>query len=462
LIFAKDDSHAEDIVHIIREEFGKGNEFCKKITYKTTGEKPEDLITSFRNSYNPRIVVTVDMISTGTDIKPLECLVFMRDVKSMVYFEQMKGRGTRTISPTDLKSVTPDVDHKTRFVIVDAVGVCENDKTDSRPLERKQSVSFDKLIMAVAMGDRSEDALSSLAGRLARLDKEITEKEHKEINDAGEGRGLKEIIHGLLDAIDPDKRLDKARAMFQAGEPTVEQFKKASEELAKLACAPFDAPAFRDIIIDIKRRNEQVIDTVSQDKVIFAGFDERAREKAQNVINTFRRFIEENKDELTALQLIYGKPYSRRYVTYEEISNLAEAIQKPPYHLTPEVIWQAYEQLDRAKVKGAGPQRLLTNIISLVRFVIGESDILEPFPAVVNRRFTAWLEEQKSAGRIFNQEQMQWLRMIKEHIATSAGISIDDLGLTPFHEKGGAIKADKLFNHQLDKLLEELNEALVA
>ena len=171
LIFAKDDSHAEDIVHIAREEFGKGNEFCKKITYKTMGEKPEDLIASFRNSYNPRIAVTVDMISTGTDIKPLECLLFMRDVKSRVYFEQMKGRGTRTISPTDFNAVTPDADCKTRFVIVDAIGVCENDKTDSRPLERKRTVPFDKLVMSVAMGDRDEDTLSSLDGRLASLDK---------------------------------------------------------------------------------------------------------------------------------------------------------------------------------------------------------------------------------------------------------------------------------------------------
>jgi len=144
LIFAKDDSHAEDIVGIVREEFGKGNDFCKKITYKTTkatGEKVEDLIASFRNSYNPRMAVTVDMISTGTDIKPLECLLFMREVKSRVYFEQMKGRGTRTISPTDLNAVTADAHAKTHFVIVDAVGVCENAKTDSQPLERRFSIA---------------------------------------------------------------------------------------------------------------------------------------------------------------------------------------------------------------------------------------------------------------------------------------------------------------------------------
>jgi len=462
LIFAKDDSHAEDIVHIVREEFGRGNEFCKKITYKTTGEKPEDLITAFRNSYNPRIAVTVDMISTGTDIRPLECLLFMRDVKSRVYFEQMKGRGTRTILPTELKSVTPDVDHKTHFVVVDAIGVCENDKTDSRPLERKPSVPFDKLVMSVAMGDRDEDTLSSLGGRLASLDRQIADKDRKEIEAAAEGRSVKQIVNALLDAIDPDKKIEKARDLFKTEEPTEEQVKKAAQELVRTACAPFDNPAFRNTIIDIKRRSEQVIDTVSKDELILAGFDEQAKEKAQNIVDTFKRFVEENKDELTALQLIYGKPYGRRHLTYEEIKSLAEAITKPPYHLTPELVWRAYEQLDKAKVKGAGPQKLLTNIVSLIRFVLGQSDVLEPFTDVVDRRFISWLAEQAALGRTFTPEQRDWLSMIKEHIATSASIGLEDFELEPFYEKGGAVRAIRLFEQQLDRLLEELNEVLVA
>lgn len=174
LIYAKDDSHAEDIVKIIREEFGKGNEFCQKITYKTTGKKPEDLIAEFRNSYFPRIAVTVDMIATGTDIKPLEIVLFLRTVKSRTYFDQMKGRGVRVINPNDLQSVTPDAFAKTHFVIVDAVGVCEEDKTDSRPMERKPSVSLEKLLQAVALGNTETDVISSIAGRLARLDKRLS------------------------------------------------------------------------------------------------------------------------------------------------------------------------------------------------------------------------------------------------------------------------------------------------
>jgi type I restriction enzyme R subunit len=203
LIFAKDDSHAEDIVEIVREEFGKGNDFCKKITYRTQ-ENPDSLIKSFANSYDPRIAVTVDMISTGTDIRALECLLFMRDVPSNVYFEQMKGRGTRTISDTDLIGVSSDAKHKTHFIIVDAVGVCESDKTDSRSLERKRSISFNKLLNSVAQGVHDVDTLSSLAGRLASFNKEIDSTQRAELEVTIPGKTLRQVINEVLDAVDPE------------------------------------------------------------------------------------------------------------------------------------------------------------------------------------------------------------------------------------------------------------------
>ena len=462
LIFAKDDSHAEDITEIMREEFGKGNDFCKKITYRTTGEKPEDLIAAFRNSYFPRIAVTVDMISTGTDIRPLECLVFMRDIKSRGYFEQMKGRGTRTIAPTDIRAVTPDANAKTHFVIVDAIGVCESDKTDSRPLERKKSVPFDKLLMSVALGNRDEDTLSSLAGRLARLDREITDKDRREIAATAQGRDLKQMTNSLLNAIDPDARLETAKVMFKTDKPKPAQIQKATESLLKDACAIFDKPEVRNTIIDIKTRSEQIIDTVSKDKVVLAGFDDKAKEKAQSIVQTFKRFIEENKNELTALQLIYGKPYGSRRLTYEQIKQLADSIRKPPYYLTAETVWTAYEKLESARVHGAGPQKLLTDIISLVRFALGETKVLEPFAETVNQRFAAWISQQERANRYFSPEQMDWLRLIKDHIATSLAIAIDDLELAPFYERGGPVKAYQVLGMDLEKMLEELNGVLVA
>jgi type I restriction enzyme R subunit len=462
LIFAKDDSHAEDITHIVREVFDKGNEFCKKITYKVTKEKPEDLITSFRNSYYPRIAVTVDMISTGTDIRPLECLVFMRNINSRVYFEQMKGRGTRTISKTDLEAVTPGSHTKTHFVIVDAIGICENDKTDSRPLEKKKTVPFDKLVLDIAKGKRDNATLSSLAGRLARLDRQIDEKDQEEIQKTSGGLSLKVLTNKLLDAIDPDKQVEKAKAVFKTTDPSEEQIKKAARQLADEACIPFDNAKLRNLVIEIKRKNDQIIDTVSKDKVTHAGFDENAKENAQATIKRFHEFIEKNKDEILALQIFYNKPYGQRHLTFTQIKELAESIQKPPYSLTPEVLWKAYEQLDRSKVVGAGPKKLLTDIISLVRYALGEIKKLEPYSETVNQRFQRWLDAQKKAGRIFSKQQIDWLVMIKDHIITSVSFDMDDLGYSPFIQKGGPVKAAELFGSELTEILDELNEALAA
>lgn len=486
LIFAKDDSHAEDIVEIVREEFGKGNDFCKKITYRTgtipitvkskdesgkevertvyksSGVKPEELVASFRNSYNPRIAVTVDMISTGTDIKPLECLIFMRDVRSSNYFEQMKGRGTRTILADDFKVISPDAVAKTHFVIVDAVGVCETDKTDSRPLERKRTVPFDKLLMEVAKGNRDADIITSLAGRLARVDRELSDADKEEISRVSGGVSIKQLTGNLLAAVDPDNQIEKAREMFATDAPDEQQIRKAAAALVKEACRPLDNPALRDTICFIKQRNDQVIDTVSQDTVLFAGFDTAAKDKARTVIESFKQFIEDNRNELTALQIIYNQPHGKRLLTYEAIKQLASAIERPPYKLTPQLVWMAYAQLEQSRVRSATPAKLLTDIISLIRFTIGESEELEPYAETVAERFRQWLHQQQMAGRIFSVEQREWLGMIRDHIATSLRIEMDDFDDVPFHERGGRMKVFKLFGDALPNLLDELNGELAA
>jgi type I restriction enzyme R subunit len=463
LIFAKDDSHAEDIVQLVREEFGKGNEFCKKITYRTygtSGEKPEDLISSFRNSYNPRIAVTVDMISTGTDIKPLECLLFMRDVKSRVFFEQMKGRGARTISDTDIRSVTPDARQKTRYVIVDAVGVCEHDKTDSRPLERERGISFEKLLTSIALGNRNIDYITSLVNRLAILERELEDHDRESIIGASGGTSINDIIKGLLNSIDPDKVVETAAKMFGTDEPSATQIQTAQESLLNRACSPFDQPELRNLLLDIRRRNEQVIDSISKDRILLSGFGEEAHERAEKIIGNFREFIEANKDELTALQIIYGQPYARRRLTYEAIRQLADAIGRPPCNSSPDVIWQAFEQLEKPRVRSTSPQRLLTNIISLVRFAVGQDQYLEPFREAISRKFEKWLSAQEEMGR-FDSKQKQWLIMIKDHIASSLWVAVEDLELSPFYEKGGPVRFYTVFGSQSDHILDELNKVLL-
>ncbi len=208
LIFAKTNSHAEDIVQIVREEFGKGDEFCKKITYSV--ENPDKVLSEFRNGFHLRIAVTVDMIATGIDVKPIECLIFMRDVRSKNYFEQMKGRGTRTMKKDDLQKVTPSAtEDKDHFVIIDAVGVTKSNKSDTRALERVPSVSLQELMMKAARGTRDENILTSLASRIIRLNIRMTEAERKEFQEKA-GVSLSKAAQALLDAFDPDVIVERA------------------------------------------------------------------------------------------------------------------------------------------------------------------------------------------------------------------------------------------------------------
>ena len=457
LIFAKTDSHAEDIVEIVREEFGKGNDFCKKITYRTT-EDPETLIKEFRNNYYPRIAVTVDMISTGTDIKPLEVLLFMRDVASPVYFEQMKGRATRTIHPDELKAVTPDAKHKTHFVLVDAVGVTETIKTDSKPLERLPSIPFAKILQKIAMGDTSLETISSLASRLTRLDKKLSETSRDAL-EVHAKQDLKTVVANLIRATDPDSI--EAHAITQTGNPNPSdlQYDQAQTDLAENAAQPFNNPEFRRLLEDIQRDSEQTIDTITQDQVLYVGYD---FDKARRMVQTWQDFIEQHKNELTALQIIYNQPKQQQKLTFAAIQQLASAIEQPPYYLTPENVWKAYENLEQTRVKSShNPQRLLTDLVALVRFTTGQDTMLTPFMDSVQHRFQTWLSLQQSSGTAFSPEQLEWLGMIRDHIASSAAIEIQDLELSPFHQRGGAYKAVQLFKN-IRPLLEELSTTLSA
>ena len=460
LIFAKDDSHADDIVQIVREEFAKGNEFCQKITYKTTGKKPEDLIAEFRNSPMPRIAVTVDMIATGTDIKPLEVVLFMRSIKSRTFFEQMKGRGVRVISDTDFQAVTPDGGSKDHFVIVDAVGVCEACKTDTKPMERKKTISFEKLIEAVSFGNTDEDVISSLAGRLARLDHRLSREQKAKVEEATEGKSLTEIVRGLVTALDTDQQFERAKSEHKTKTPTEDQVKQTATKMITEATTPLRKAKARNKIIEIKQSFEQTIDTVSQDELLDAGFDAKAQDRAKQTVESFEKFIEDNHDEITALDVLYSQPYRRR-LTFSEIKELADAIKKPPLGLTPERLWRAYETLEKSKVKGGGGKQL-TDIVSLVRHALDHDQTLTPYGEVVEQRFADWLREQEAQGRTFTPEQQRWLTLIKDHIAASMTITVDDFEYTPFNEEGGIGKVYQVFGEEFNRLLDELNEALAA
>jgi type I restriction enzyme R subunit len=465
LIFAKDDSHAEDIVEIVREEFGRGNAFCQKITYKTTGKKPRDLIQDFRISYEPRIAVTVDMIATGTDIRPVEVVVFLRSVKSRVLFEQMKGRGVRVIDPTELRAVTPDAQAKTHFVIVDCVGITETPLPDTYPLERQKGVPFKALLEHVAMGGSDPEVLSSLASRLARLAKECGPDEDARIRDVSGGTGLTQMAHAIVDALDPDRqaaRARKAHGLVGTQEPAQAQLQQAADALAKEAVEPLATrPGLRQLLQDIKRELEQIIDEVSTDSLLYAGASPEAKEKAKALVMSFERFIADNRDEIDALRFFFSVPH-RDHLRYDDVKALAAAIKAPPRAWTPELLWRAYELLEKDRVRGASGQRLLTDIVSLVRFALHRDAELVPHAERVRTRFEAWMAEQASRGRHFTAQQVRWLEMIRDHVAMSLEIGVEDFDDVPFVQEGGRGRASQVFGKELEKLLRELNKVLAA
>ncbi|MFN7205149.1 MAG: DEAD/DEAH box helicase family protein, partial [Burkholderiales bacterium] len=360
LIFAKTDSHADDIINMVREVYGQGNAFCKKVTYRAE-EDADSILSSFRNDYYPRIAVTVDMIATGTDVKPLEVLLFMRDVRSKGYYEQMKGRGVRSLDADGLKRVSNSADGaKARFVLIDAVGVEKSLKTESRPLEKKPGVALKDLLQGVAVGHRDDDTVLSLANRLVRLAKQLDDKAQARIEKASGGIPIGELGKALINALNPDAIVQTAINTAQAqGITRTEDCLSATEiEAARAArvataCAPFDKPELRDVIDSARREHEQLIDHINLDQVTFAGFSQQAEAQAQTVIQTFAAYLKQHKDEIAALSFFYQQPYQRRQLTYDMVEELHEHLSKPPLMLTTEKLWNAYARVQATQVKGA-------------------------------------------------------------------------------------------------------------
>jgi type I restriction enzyme R subunit len=463
LIFAKTDSHADDIIQIVREEFGEENRFCKKLTYKTE-EDPKSVLAQFRNAYNPRIAVTVDMIATGTDVKPLECLLFMRDVKSRNYFEQMKGRGTRTISLDDLRKVSPSAKYtKDHFVIVDAVGVTKSLKTDSRPLEKKPSVPLKDLLRAITVGVRDDDLFSSIANRLIRLEKQMTEKEKTLFSDKTKGKTISQVSKELLNAYDPDIIEDirlKVESIL-AGAPPREKENEVNHWHSKIietAASTFTGD-LNTFIENIRKSHEQIIDDINRDKIIFAGWDKDNKSDASELFENFKIWIEAHKNEILALQIFYDQPYRRRDITFKMMKELVDHLVTDKPLLAPLHIWQAYTRLE--KVTGS-PKNEMIALVSLLRKITGIDKELTSFEKTVDKNFQEWAFKKQAGPVKFNDAQMDWLRMIKDHIATSIHIEYSDLEYTPFDALGGKGRMWQLFGDESEKIIEELNEVLAA
>ncbi len=366
LIFAKTDSHADDIIQMVREEFGEGNQFCKKITYRVAqdkldkdgnvleaGEDPKDVLASFRNDYYPRIAVTVDMIATGTDVKAIECLLFMRDVKSKNYFEQMKGRGTRTLDKDSLQKVTPSAKTaKTHYVIVDAIGVTKSLKTASQPLITKPSVPLKDLATGVMMGASDTDTVSSLAGRLARLDKQLDDKERQRIAEKA-GKPLLLIVGELFNAINSDnveQLAIKLAGVAENGTPDEDSRTKAQQQLVSEVANVFNGELI-ELIDSIRRDKEQTVVHEDLDSVIYADWDKNHQASAQALTQEFKQYLQEQQDEIDALSIYFQTPARRSQITNAQLRKLLDKIKQERPKLAPVHVWNAYALLDEYKGK---------------------------------------------------------------------------------------------------------------
>jgi type I restriction enzyme, R subunit len=457
LIFAKDDSHAEDILEIVREEFGEGNDFAAKITYKTEGKTPKQLIKEFKTSPKLRIAVTVDMIATGTDIKPLEIVIFMRAVKSRLLFEQMKGRGVRVMKKEDFNQVTPNA-VKERFVIVDAVGVLDNkDLNETTPLEQLGSkVSFEKLIklFQYGKGKLKKEHICSMASRLSRLEKRLAPVQNKEVKELS-GKNLSDFSKSMVLAVDEEKILEEATKEF-GYEPKKSQIEEVAKKRIKEVANEFTkSPEFIERLPEIKKEREMIIDHMP-DELEYSGPSSTGKEKAKEVVGSFREFIEKNKHELDAIQILYEQ---KGKVKWKDLKELSEKIKSPPYALTTSRLWNAYKNLEDGRVKGQSQSERIADFISLLRHEIEKTKELEPYLNTVEKRFKEWIGTQKEQGVEFTKEQLNWLEKIKDHIATTAEIEAEDFEDAPFNKMGGLGKAVKVFggSEGFGKMLIEIN-----
>jgi len=449
LIFAKDDAHAEEIVRCVREVFGRGNEFAAKITY--SAKDPKGHLKAFRTSSQLRVAVTVDMIATGTDVKPLECVIFMRDVSSGQYFEQMKGRGARTISKSDFQAVTPDAEAKTHFVLVDAVGVTEHEFV-APPLNREPGVSLEKLLKKAAAYELTEDETATLASRLAALERQVSDAERAELDDvAGPSSDLGSIVRGLVHAVNPDVQ---AAASEGAPDPAAAVRDLLDEAVAPLA----DNPMLRSRIMELRRQHDRIIDEVTRDTIRRAQGVSRA-DSALEIVESWKKYLEDNRDEITALQVL--DEFKTHRVPFKALDDLARQIERTPERWTTEKLWAAYEQLDGAKVR-PNPHARATDLVSLLRYALDLDDELVPYEDVVQERYESWLAQQAQAGATFSETERWWLDRMRDFVVTSAGITVDALDAEPFTQRGGIDGALRDLGANAGILLESLDKELTA
>ena len=470
LIFAKNDSHADDIVAIAKEVFGEGDDFCKKITYKSN-EEDDSLLYKFRNEYNPRIAVTVNKIATGTDVKAIEILVFMRDIRSENYYEQMLGRARRTMSEDELRQCSPTAkSQKLGYVVVDAVGVTKSEKVKGGGKcggETKPYVSFKNLLNAVAQGDCTDETLTSLGTRLEHLYKVLNNTEKEQFKKVSGGIDLKELATNLKKVYDVDELQNDVLAEYPTYEEMSEEEqarakKKVIKKRAHKAAEPIYKKEVREFLLMTSNSTEQTIDPAI-DKILYQGFAADVEENKEKRRIVFREFLSKYRDELTALQIIYNCNYRNQKITEQHIKELYAKMIEYNSILEKNRLFLAYNERTTLKQ--------LVDIIQIIKYEWGMIPEIYPFKELVHKNYKNWIFERNQNKKgyrgigtePFTQEQLQWLELIRDYIAVNASITAHDMRSGKFLELGGPAQFSKVFgNDTAQQIIDELNYKLVA
>ena len=409
LIFALNETHATNIVQIAKEVFGRTDDrFVQKITY-SAGDSNE-LIRQFRNDKDFRIAVTCTLVATGTDIKPLEVVMFMRDVESLPLYIQMKGRGVRTIGDEQLRNVTPNAFSKDCFFLVDAVGVTEHEKTipTSADEPTTKTITLKELLERISHGYLPDEYLQRLAATLSRIYNKADNSQRNEFTRLAHD-DMKELASRIYDALDNNP----LPPFININEPN-------NERKGLVAPLANHANARRYLLI----LSAGFVNTLmpGEDTLISKGF---SIEEAQDTTEAFEEFCREHTDEIEALRIIYnneGEP-----ITYSMLKDLENKLKMANNHFTSKQLWNSYAILNPNSVRRSTTKEesdALTNIIQLVRYAFRQIERLDSVVTTSKQYFNLWLGQNQ---REITDKQREVISRIVDYIASNGACTVKDI-----------------------------------
>ncbi len=409
LIFAKDDAHAGRIVEIVKEVFpNQSADFVQKITY-SAGDSLE-LIRRFRNEPSFRIAVTVNLVATGTDVKPLEILLFMRDVHSSPLYTQMKGRGVRTIGDEQLRNVTPNAISKELFFLVDAVGVTESEKYFPTIGDNggNTNPTLEQLLEQITHGYLSDDYLNLLASRISRINAKSKDKHRTEFADIA-----KVTMYDLSTKI--------FNALVNADLPNFENVNAPNSERKALVAPLANNPAARECLIKLYK-GFLIILNPGEDETVFKGF---SQEEAKASTKAFEEYVDEHRDDIEALRIIYNN--TNEPITYALLTDLKDKLLSADTRFAPLRLWNSYSIIEDGKVIKLQTQterESLTNLIQLVRYAFRLIPELRSLHAFASQRFELWCGQ---IQRPLTETQKEIMRQIVGYIVANGAYTNNEL-----------------------------------